>query len=107
MIAHFLVFSHLGFGLSSSLRDFQSSHPLAQEDRIRGQIMDIKMEHVNLYPGRGGPISAPESSQNKTKSAWRIWPKGQIPYWMSPDFNEIDRATIANSISYIEQNTCL
>jgi len=97
-------------GLSSSLRDIGTSKPLQPDDYHLGKSLDITQDLVDLYPGKGGPMSPPEElrqSNNQTKAVWAIWPGGLIPYWLDPSFSNKDRAMIANAFAYIEDVTCL
>merc|ERR1712215_134703 len=100
----------LCLGVSSSVKPIRNSRPLEPEDFERGKSLDIKTDHLDLYPGTGGPRSPPahlRTSHNQTKKVRKIWPDGLIPYWLDPQFSEIDRESIAIAIAYIEDETCL
>ena len=80
------------------------SPQLTEEDFARAKTIDIKLDHVDLYNGAGGPVSPPPHKQtNMTRGVWAIWPQGIIPYVVDVAFNDVDRAMIANSISYLEE----
>ena len=99
----------LVLGFSSSLRDIRTSKPLEKKDYELGKTLDIRKDLVDLYPGKGGPMSPPDhmKNHNQTKGVWEIWTGGLIPYWIDPSFSENDRAMIANAFAYIEDLTCL
>merc|ERR1712215_74411 len=101
----------LCLGVSSSVKPIRNSRPLEPEDFERGKSLDIKTDHLDLYPGTGGPRSPPahlRTSHNQTNLVnWQIWHRGLIPYWLDPQFSEIDRESIAIAIAYIEDETCL
>ena len=98
----------LGLGLSSSLRDIRTSKPLEEKDFHLGKTLDLRRDLVHLYPGTGGPVTPPEELRNnQTRGVFSVWPNGLIPYWISSDFSDNDRAMIANAYAYIEEHTCL
>ena len=77
---------------------------LTAEDFARAKTIDVRVDHVDLYNGAGGPVSPPLSKQtNVTRGVWAIWPKGIIPYVVDVAFNDVDRAMIAKSFSYLEE----
>ena len=77
---------------------------LTAEDFARAKTLDVRHDHVDLYHGAGGPVSPPLHKQmNMTRGVWAIWPKGIIPYVVDVAFNDVDRAMIAESFTYLEE----